>query len=175
MRNLSRALIAGSVAGALAVGALGGAAVARQAGPADTGAYELPAAASDVSSADTVALRADDPGRSPADRPRLRLAQRRGLAGVHGEATVRQRDGGFATYGWQRGEVTAASTGSLTVKSADGVSWTWTVTSDTRVRKNGAKSTASALAQGDTVFVLGQPGGAGRTALGVVVPKRSKE
>jgi hypothetical protein len=55
------------------------------------------------------------------------------------------------------------------------VSWTWTVTSDTKVRKNGAKSASSALATGDTVFVLGQPGGDARTAQGVVAPERTKE
>jgi hypothetical protein len=31
------------------------------------------------------------------------------------------------------------------------------------------------MTEGDTVFVLGQPGGDARTAQGVVVPERTKE
>lgn len=108
----------------------------------------------------------------PADRPRLRLGARRALVGVHGETTVRVRGGGFETFTWQRGAVTSVSATALTVRSADGVSWAWTVTGDSRVRKNGDKSTPSALKAGDDVFVLGRPSGDTRTALGVVVPKR---
>jgi hypothetical protein len=168
MRNVSRALIGAAVAGALTVGVLGGVAVARQSAEPAGVPYELLAV--DSAADETVALT-----QSPRDNPRLRFPVRRGLVGIHGEATVRARDGKFATYTWQRGQVTALSAGSLTVKSADGVSWAWTMNSDTRVRKNGARSTPSALATGDNVFVLGQPDGDGRTAQGVVVPRRFKE
>ncbi|MEU8265627.1 hypothetical protein AB0B89_00555 [Sphaerisporangium sp. NPDC049002] len=168
MTNVSKAVIGSALAGALTVGALGGVAVARQAAPAGV-PYELLSADSADSAADeAVALTA-----APKGDPKLRIGVRRSLVGVHGEATVRAR-GDFATYTWQRGAVTTASATSLTVKSADGVSWTWTVNSDTKIRKNGAKSTSSAVATGDTVFVLGRPDGDARTAQGVVVPKRSK-
>ncbi len=166
MRNLSKALIGGALAGALTVGAFGGVAVARQAGPAGV-PYELLSA--DSAADEAVALT-----QAPKGDQRLRVGIRRSLIGIHGEATVRAR-GDFATYTWQRGDVTAASATSLTVRSADGVSWTWTVNADTKIRKNGAKSTSSAVATGDNVFVLGQPNGDARTAQGVVVPKRSKE
>ncbi|MFC4530324.1 hypothetical protein [Sphaerisporangium dianthi] len=174
MRNLSRTLVAGAVAGALALGALGGVAVARQAGGEQAGVpYELlsaDSAASEAAASEAVALT-----NAPGDRPRLRLALRRGLIGLHGEATVRARGGGFATYTWQRGDVTAVSGGSITVKSADGANWTWALNTDTKVRKNGAKSASSALTSGDGVFVLGTPNGDARTAQGVVVPKKTKD
>ncbi|GGL16700.1 hypothetical protein Sme01_71380 [Sphaerisporangium melleum] len=176
-------MIVAALAGAVAIGGLGGAALAGQSGSV---AQEWPAA--DTAAAEAVALVGDQTGptgsngpgarsgvRAQDDRPRARLALRRGLAGVHGEATVRTRGGGYATYTWQRGDVTAVSAGSISVRSADGTSWTWTVTGDTKVRKNGAKSTSSALASGDHVFVLGQPGGGTRTAQGVVAPRRTKD
>ncbi|MFC4590581.1 DUF5666 domain-containing protein [Sphaerisporangium corydalis] len=166
MRNLSKAVIGSALAGTLAAGVLGGVAVGRQSQSGGV-PYEL-------LSADSAADEAVSLTQAPKDNPKLRIGIRRGLIGIHGDTTVRAR-GDFATYTWQRGAVTAASATSLTVKSADGVSWTWTVTSDTKVRKNGAKSTSSAVATGDTVFVLGQPSGDARKAQGVVVPKRTKE
>ncbi|MEO3811711.1 hypothetical protein ABGB17_22180 [Sphaerisporangium sp. B11E5] len=175
MRNLSKALTAGAFAGTLTVGLLGGAALANRDGGAGV-PYELTAA--DPVAAEAASLAGSSPAfltagdRDPADRPRLRLGARRALIGVHGETTVRARGGGFDTFAWQRGAVTSASGTALTVRSADGVSWTWTVTGDSKVRKNGDKSTPSALKAGDDVFVLGRPSGDTRTALGVVVPKR---
>jgi Domain of unknown function (DUF5666) len=171
MRNPSRALIGSAVAGALAVGVLGGVAVGRQSAEPAGVPYDLLAADSGDSAA-YEAIGLTEAGKDKDPRPRLGI--RRGLIGVHGDATLR-RGKEFVAYTWQRGDVTAASGTSLTVKSADGVSWTWSVTGDTKIRKNGAKSTPSALATGDKVFVLGQPDGNARSAQGVVVPKRSKE
>jgi hypothetical protein len=175
MRNLSKALTAGAFAGTLTVGLVGGAALANRDGGAGA-PYELtavdPVAAEAATLAGSSAALLTGAGDRPADRPRLRPGARRALIGVHGETTVRARGGGFETYAWQRGEVTATSGTALTVKSADGLSWTWAVTGDSKVRKNGDKSTPSALATGDDVFVLGRPSGDTRSALGVVVPKR---
>jgi hypothetical protein len=166
MRRTSKAMLGASVTGVLAVGLLGGVAATRHAAGAP---YELLSAGSaDAAAAEAVTL---TEGRE--DDPRLRAGLRRMLVGVHGEATVRARGGGFATYAWQRGSVSTASATSVTVRSADGMSWTWAVNSDTKVRKNGAKSTGSALTSGDTVFVVGRPGDTARTAQGVVVPKRT--
>ncbi|XVQ11214.1 hypothetical protein ACQP1W_01175 [Spirillospora sp. CA-255316] len=110
-------------------------------------------------------------GRPGAQRPwkhRARWAAR----GVHGEATVRGKDEKFHVRTWQRGEITGRSGATLTVRSADGVTWTWTTDGDTRVRKNGAKSTPAALAAGDRVMVIGQREGTTRTAGLAVVPKK---
>ncbi|MFB4299606.1 DUF5666 domain-containing protein [Actinomadura sp. NTSP31] len=100
-----------------------------------------------------------------------RLAALRRARGVHGEATVRRKDG-FHLADWQRGTITGISGTTLTVRSADGASWTWTTNSGTRVRKDGAKSALSALANGAQVFVLGERSGDTRTAKLVREPKK---
>ncbi|MDL4816981.1 DUF5666 domain-containing protein [Actinomadura opuntiae] len=100
-----------------------------------------------------------------------RLAPLRRVRGVHGEATVRRKDG-FHLADWQRGKITGISGTALTVRSADGATWTWTTNSDTRVRKDGGKSTLSALTTGAQVFVLGERSGDTRTAKLVREPKK---
>jgi hypothetical protein len=90
--------------------------------------------------------------------------------GVHGEATVRRKDG-FHVTTWQLGKITAVSSSTITVRSEDGASWTWTANGDTNVRKNGEKSTLKALANGDQVMVAGERSGETRTARMIRVPK----
>lgn len=105
------------------------------------------------------------------DHPRKHHPRKaRPFRGVHGEATVRRKDG-FHLATWQRGKITTVSATGLTVRSADGVSWTWTTNGDTRVRKDGEKSELKALANGDQVLVAGQRAGTTRTARLVRVPK----
>lgn len=115
------------------------------------------------------------PSASPSEHGRpgdhAKRHPRRAMRGVHGEATVR-RDGGFGQVSWQRGEITAISGGNLTVRSADGASWQWATAKNTRVRKNKAKSSVSALAVKDQVVVFGPLSGTTRTARAVIVPKR---
>ncbi|HEY7483984.1 MAG TPA: hypothetical protein VH912_05925 [Streptosporangiaceae bacterium] len=105
------------------------------------------------------------PGRHP-------LRARRFFRGLHGEATVRTKEQGFKQVAWQRGQVTSVSGGTLTVRSADGVSWQWTTNKDTKVRKKGDKASVSQLAANDWVFVIGTVEGSTRTARAAVVPKR---
>ncbi|QKG23433.1 DUF5666 domain-containing protein [Actinomadura verrucosospora] len=110
---------------------------------------------------------------APKEHPRhgKRMAPLRRVRGVHGEATVRRKDG-FHLADWQRGKITAISGTSFTVRSADGATWTWTTNADTRVRKDGGKSTVSALTNGAQVFVLGERSGDTRTAKLVREPKK---
>ncbi|MBW8481927.1 hypothetical protein [Actinomadura parmotrematis] len=108
------------------------------------------------------------------DRPHKRaraFAAARDLRGVHGEATVQRKDG-FHLLAWQRGQITGKSGALVTVRSADGVTWQWTTSGTTRVRKDRAKSTVAALANGDTVVVAGDRTGDTRTARVVRVPKK---
>jgi hypothetical protein len=57
-----------------------------------------------------------------------------GLGGaLHGEFVVPKDGGGYQTVATQRGEVTAVSKDSITVKSEDGYSRTYSVTEDTLV------------------------------------------
>ncbi|GAA2428778.1 hypothetical protein GCM10010191_47390 [Actinomadura vinacea] len=132
----------------------------------------VPAASADQSpSPGTTTSAKPKDGRHGEQRPwrhRARWAAR----GVHGEATVRGKDNAFRVRTWQRGEITGRSGAGLTVRSADGVAWTWTTDGKTRVRENGKKSNAAALAAGDRVMVIGERAGTTRTAKIVVVPKK---
>lgn len=126
----------------------------------DTAVNAVPAAAT--------AGAAQHPGRHPGRLARLRRAAR----GVHGQATVRTKNG-FAQVSWQRGRLTGVSGSTLTVRSLDGTTWQWTANDKTRVRKDGQKSALSKLAAGDFVVVAGPDGSGGaRTARIVVVPKK---
>ncbi|SFP03230.1 hypothetical protein SAMN04489713_111111 [Actinomadura madurae] len=93
-----------------------------------------------------------------------------GMRGVHGEATVK-RDGGFHLATWQRGDITSVSATAVTVRSEDGVSWTWKADDETRVRKDGDKSAMTDLKNGDQVLVAGERSGDTRTARFIRVPK----
>ena len=90
---------------------------------------------------------------------------------LHGERVVRDKDGKIITVDAQRGSVTAVSASSLTVKSDDATTWTWTLSSDTRVRGADLKpSSSSSIKVGDTVVVMGPRTGNTRTARLVADP-----
>jgi hypothetical protein len=91
-----------------------------------------------------------------------------GLGGgvVHGQLTVPKSGGGYQTLDVQSGTVTAVSTGSVTVKSADGFTATYTVTSSTVV---GAQSAGiGSVKKGDTIFVTATVSGSTATAATIV-------
>ena len=122
---------------------------------------------------------ADDPAPSPS--PTAHAGQghpgkghpfrrARALNGVHGEATVKRKDG-FHLATWQRGKITSISGSGVTVRSEDGASWTWKTDDKTRVRKNGDKSSLKSLAGGDQVLVAGERSGDTRTARLIRVPQ----
>jgi hypothetical protein len=76
-----------------------------------------------------------------------------GLGGaLHGEFVVQKEGGGYQTIAVQRGEVTAVSKDSLTVKSTDGYSRTYTLTADTMV--NAARDGIGNVKTGNTVNVF---------------------
>jgi hypothetical protein len=56
---------------------------------------------------------------------------------LHGEFVTAKDGGGYETIATQKGEVTAVSASSITVKSADGYTKTYTVNSDTKVNRDG--------------------------------------
>lgn len=143
------------------------AAAAGAAGLLGLGLYlAVPASAADPSPSPSATAHPDKghPGKGHPFR------RARALRGVHGEATVKRKDG-FHLATWQRGKITSVSATGLTVRSADGVSWTWTANDKTRVRKDGDKSALKALANGDQVLVAGERSGQTRTARFVRVPK----
>lgn len=94
-----------------------------------------------------------------------------GLAGVgrggmlHGQFTVAKQGGGYETLDVQDGTVSAVSGTSLTVKSTDGYTATYTVTDSTLVDAQ-AKGIGS-VKKGDTVAVTATATGATPTAANV--------
>ena len=101
---------------------------------------------------------------------KLRLAF--GRHTLHAEATV-QTKAGVQTLVVQRGEVTAVNDTSVTVKSADGFSLTWTFGDKLRIAKRGApggEADRSQLKPGVTVGVAGLRDGSTTTARLVVIP-----
>jgi hypothetical protein len=103
---------------------------------------------------------ADDtlPGMPFVDGPRT-LGQ-----ALYGETVTKDDDGTIETHVWQNGQVTSASGSSVTVRSANGTSWTWTLTGDTKLHKDGKALAAADLAEGDNVRVWGTRDGGTRTA-----------
>jgi len=80
-----------------------------------------------------------------------------GGMGVHGEATVRDRDTGkWVVRVWQRGTVEKIDGDHVTVKSEDGARWTWTVGSDSTVLHDGTKGSGTGgLKKGETALLVG--------------------
>jgi len=116
------------------------------------------AAASPVSSSQGAQLNTalTDAGSTavPAARVRWALGRIRHLGGVEGTATFHNKKG-FHTLSFERGTIQSVTGGDVVIKSPDGTTWTWKIVSDTVVRKNGGKTTASALSAGETVFAGG--------------------
>jgi hypothetical protein len=128
--------------------------------------------------ADLRAVAAPDPSASAKVGPKgengklrkLRLAF--GRRTLHAEATV-QTQTGVQTLVVQRGEVTAVDEKSVTVKSADGFSLTWTFGDKLRIAKRGTprgQAERSELKPGVTVGVAGLRDGSTTTARLIVIP-----
>jgi hypothetical protein len=90
----------------------------------------------------------------PNRRVRWALGRLRLLGGVHGEVTFRYK-GGYRTLAFERGTITSVSGGDVVVRAPDNTTWTWLIVSNTVVRRNGSKTTTSALSPGETVFTAG--------------------
>ena len=89
-----------------------------------------------------------------------------GLIGmVHGQLTVPKSGGGYQTVDVQSGTVSAVSASSVTVKSKDGFTATYTVTSSTSVDAKAAG--ISSVKQGDTIFIIAKVSGTTATASNV--------
>ena len=90
-----------------------------------------------------------------------------GLGGVvHGQITERTSSGGFQTVDVQTGTVTAVSSSSITVKSADGYSATYVVISSTEV--NAQAAGISTVKVGDTVELTATVSGRTATAASII-------
>jgi hypothetical protein len=90
-----------------------------------------------------------------------------GLGGgrvLHGEATVQKAGGGTTVVHFQSGAISAISGSTMTVKSTDGFTSTFTVNGTTRISLNGTDGTLSKLAKNDKVRVMGVEDGSDTVA-----------
>ncbi|WP_405058575.1 hypothetical protein OG474_38415 [Kribbella sp. NBC_01505] len=143
-RNLSekRWRIAGTIAAVAVTTTAGGVAWAA------TNADPTPAPSASPSKPADPARPPAGPDRGPGGGPGKVLGQGGAL---HGEFVVKKDGGGYQTVATQRGEVTAVSKDSITVKSEDGYSRTYTLTADTLV--NAARDGIGDVKTGNTVNV----------------------
>jgi hypothetical protein len=90
-----------------------------------------------------------------------------GLGGmVHGQLTAPKPGGGYQTVDVQGGTVSAVNASSVTVKSADGFTATYAVTSSTMVDAKAAG--IGSVKQGDTIFITAKVSGTTATAANIV-------
>ncbi len=104
----------------------------------------------------------------PPARVRWALGRLRRLGGVDGTVTFRNKTG-FHTVSFERGTIQSVSGSDVVIKAANGTTWSWQIVSDTVVRKNGAKTTTSALSAGETVFAGGPVVSGARDARLIVI------
>ncbi|WP_433283847.1 hypothetical protein [Micromonospora sp. CA-244673] len=105
-------------------------------------------------------------------RHRARVLLRKNT--LHGEVVVQTKDGGTKTVAVQRGQVTAIDAKSMTVKSTDGFSMTWTFDEKLRVVERRTTVQSSDIKVGTTVGVAGAKDGDNGVARLIVVPFKQK-
>jgi hypothetical protein len=104
----------------------------------------------------------------PRARVRWALGRIRHLGGVEGNVTFHNKKG-FHTLSFERGTIQSVTGSDVVIKSPDGTTWTWKIVSDTVVRKNGAKTTASALSAGEQAFAGGPAVSGARDARLIII------
>jgi hypothetical protein len=167
------------MAGVIGVGVLTGAGVA---GAATSSSSPTPApSASPPPSASAPSNRPLPPKGLPKDLP-WRMVHRAGpfafgpvgpgplggglFGAVHGTVVVPKPGGGYQTVAFQNGKVTAVSSTSITLRSADGYSHTYQVTSSTMV--NAQRDGIGSIKDGNQVMVDATVSGSTTTAIRVV-------
>jgi hypothetical protein len=85
---------------------------------------------------------------------------------LHGQAVLTKPGGGYQTIDFQRGAVTAVSSGSITVKSTDGYTKSYAITGSTVVGAH--RGGISSVAAGNEVSVVGTVSGKTVTAARII-------
>jgi hypothetical protein len=128
---------------------------------------DLAVAPSTESSTESSTGSSTAPSTAPnAKHPRLRMKLRKNV--LHGEATVQTKDG-VKTIAVQRGTVTAITGTSVTVKSTDGFTQTWTFGPNLSVIEHRATVQPSAVKAGAEIGVAGPHEGSTYTARLIVL------
>jgi hypothetical protein len=108
------------------------------------------------------------PGRKKPLRPgKVRIAKNV----LHGEVVVETKDG-IKTVAVQRGTVTAIDDKTVTVKSSDGFTQTWTFGTPIRVVEHRTTVQPSAIAVGTQIGLAGVKAGSTVTARLIVIPRK---
>ncbi|MEV0805535.1 hypothetical protein [Micromonospora sp. NPDC050200] len=89
---------------------------------------------------------------------------------LHGEAVVQTKDGGTKTVVVQRGEVTAIDGDSVTVKSTDGFTLTWSLGDQLRVIERRTTIRSNDIKVGTKIGIAGAKDGDKAVARLIVVP-----
>jgi hypothetical protein len=152
--------VALAIAGVAAAAVVGTAGIAAATAPDPSGSPSPTASAPDTGG--------KAPGR--AGERRGKLGHRALGRGLHGEFVVKGKDGAYVTVVSVRGEVTAVSANSITIKAEDGFTATYAVTADTKVRGHDVDKIADVKA-GDTGGAIGTKSGSTVTARAVLVRK----
>ncbi|WBB73829.1 hypothetical protein O7602_29965 [Micromonospora sp. WMMD1128] len=105
-------------------------------------------------------------------RGRARVLLRKNT--LHGEVVVQTKEKGTKTVAVQRGAVTAIDATSVTVKSTDGFTMTWTFDEKLRVVERRATIRSTDVKVGTTVGVAGTKEGDKGVARLIVVPLKQK-
>ncbi len=112
--------------------------------------------------------KADRPGKGPRPGKGNGGAHLRALGRMlHGEAVVRDKDGKFVTVYTQRGEVTAVSATSITLKSADGFVSTYAINAETKIGKERTAGEIADIKVGDEAGVVAVKSGGSKLAKGI--------
>lgn len=102
------------------------------------------------------------------ERRKARVLLRKNV--LHGEVVVQTKDG-TRTVAVQRGEVTAIDDSSVTVRSTDGYSATWSFATDLHVVRHSTTVQPEEIKAGTQVGVAGAKDGDGLAARLIVVPR----
>lgn len=153
------AAIAGGVAAVAVIGTAGVAAATAAPSPGGSAPSASPSASPSAPDSDK---------RERGDR-RGRFGHH--FRGLHGEWVVRGENGTFVTMVGARGEVTAVSAGSITIKAEDGFTASFVVNADTKVRGKDVDKIAD-VKVGDHGGAVGPKSGDTVTARVVFVRRR---
>jgi hypothetical protein len=143
------------VVGILLLATIGVAAVTATSGTTGTrgsgaAAQLSPAGSTGTAAITTLAGTTSLTTRGPGPRLVLRGLLRRTISA---DVTL-QTKSGFRTFRYERGEITAVGTSSVTVQTADGTATTFAVTAQTRIRSQGHAISLSQLQVGDRAMVF---------------------
>jgi hypothetical protein len=159
MKHLSRKatlVAAWTTVGVLGASALTGVAMAADSNPSPTGS---PSTASSSTASSSTASSS-----TAKQHPRAAELKSLGKRVLHGEFTL-QTKAGAKTFDTEIGVITAVSPTSVTVKSSDGFTQTWTLDATTRVRADQKKGTVADLKTGETLRLVGPTTAGTATAL----------